>query len=126
MTEDIRILKLQQAAREAAEAAYSPYSEKPVGAAVRTTDGDIYTGCVVENACYNLSICAEQSAIYNAVGDGAKRIEALAVYSLSAEDVPACGCCLHVLNEFSDDAEVITWNENNDAVRKKVSTLLRG
>ena len=66
-------------ARAAAELAYVPYSEFPVGAAVLVEDGSIHTGCNVENASYGLTICAERVAATAAVGSGHRQIIAVAV-----------------------------------------------
>ncbi len=71
--------KLLDAATEAAEHSYSPYSGFPVGAAVLTADGSIYSGTNVENASYGATMCAERVAIFKAVSEGADKILALAV-----------------------------------------------
>ena len=68
---------MKQGAIEAAHRAYAPYSRFAVGAAVLSDDGRIHTGANVENASFGLSICAERNAIFRAVADGARRIEAL-------------------------------------------------
>lgn len=91
---------LLEAARDGAEAAYCPYSEFPVGAAVVAEDGQIYTGANVENAAYGSTACAERVAIWSAVAAGARRILALAVVSPSSS--PPCGPCRQVLAEFAE------------------------
>ncbi len=58
------IEKLKKKAKEARENAYVPYSEFPVGAALLTVDGNIYTGCNIENASFGLTNCAERTAIF--------------------------------------------------------------
>lgn len=50
-------------ARDAAARAYAPYSRFHVGCAVESVDGDVVTGANLENACYRLGLCAEQSAL---------------------------------------------------------------
>ena len=50
--------------------AYIPYSKFPVGAALVTKEGKIYTGCNIENASYGLCNCAERTAIFKAVSEG--------------------------------------------------------
>ncbi|MFA7171973.1 MAG: cytidine deaminase [Kiritimatiellia bacterium] len=94
------VVALIAAARKAAEGAYCPYSNYPVGAALLGLDGVIYSGCNVENASYGLSICAERAAIFNAVGSGCQQFVALAL--AAGQDHPAtpCGACRQVLAEF--------------------------
>jgi len=87
-------------AREAAESAYCPYSKYPVGAALLGVDGEIYTGCNVENASYGLSMCAERTAVFNAVSCGCRQFVALAVAGGKEQAVTPCGACRQVLVEF--------------------------
>jgi cytidine deaminase len=87
-------------ARAAAEQAYAPYSEFPVGAAALATDGSIHTGCNVENASYGLTICAERAAVSAAVGAGHRQIIAVAVSASKVSHTTPCGACRQVLNEF--------------------------
>ena len=91
--------KLIDAARRAAVNAYSPYSGVKIGAAVYA-NGKYYSGCNVENASYGLTVCAERAALFSAVADGAKSIDAIAVYSDDVEPVP-CGACRQVVAEFA-------------------------
>ncbi len=81
---------------------YSPYSGFPVGVAVLAESGRIYSGTNVENVSYGLSICAERTAIFNAVSAGEKRITALAVYTPTDEPSVPCGACLAVISEFAE------------------------
>lgn len=93
---------LLEAALKAAENSYSPYSHFPVGAAVLTSQGRIFSATNVENASLGLSICAERAAIFSAVSAGEAHIRALAVYVPTSQPVPPCGACLAVLSEFRD------------------------
>jgi cytidine deaminase len=92
--------RLLACARDAAEHAYAPYSEFPVGAAALATDGSIYTGCNVENASYGLTICAERAAVSAAVGAGHREISAVAVSAPKVAHTTPCGACRQFLNEF--------------------------
>lgn len=92
--------ELVQAAFEVRDRAYAPYSEFAVGAAVLSEDGQIYTGCNVENASYGLSVCAERNAIAAAVAHGGRRLESIAVASGTSPPTAPCGACRQVLIEF--------------------------
>ncbi len=93
--------RLLTAAIEAAEHAYSPYSGFKVGAAVLGIDGNVYTGCNVENASYGLTICAERTAAVKMVSNGCKKIAALAVYCAAGESCMPCGACRQLIIEFA-------------------------
>jgi cytidine deaminase len=99
--------RLLKAARTASEFAYCPYSKFRVGAAV-LAEGEVTSGCNIENASYGLSICAERAAVFTAVGSGRRRIDAIAVSSPDAPGAappPArmpCGACLQVIAEFAN------------------------
>ena len=94
-------------AREAAGRAYAPYSNFPVGAALRTTDGRRYAGANVENAAYPQGQCAEASAIGALVAGGGGEIAEVVVAAPSAELCTPCGGCRQRLREFApDDAPI--------------------
>ena len=103
---DLLTPDLLTAARAAAAAAYVPYSCFRVGAAV-LADGQIYTGCNVENASFGLTICAERNAIFAAIAAGHRRIDALALACVDAAPDAApgslmpCGACRQVMAEFA-------------------------
>ena len=92
------------AAYAAAEQAYAPYSDYPVGAALLFADGAVVTGCNVENASYGLALCAETVAVAKALGEGRRGgLTAVAVVGLKAdaEPITPCGRCRQVLNEVA-------------------------
>jgi cytidine deaminase len=91
-------------ARAAAEHAYAPYSEFPVGAAALAPDGSIHTGCNIENASYGLTICAERAAVSAAIGAGHRQIVAVAVSAPKVAGTTPCGACRQFLNEFRPGA----------------------
>lgn len=94
-------------ARDALKNAYAPYSNFRVGAAVLTKSGRIYTGANVENASYGLTMCAERVAVFKAVTEGDRDIEAVAIVSDTGELVPPCGACRQVIAEFNPNALII-------------------
>ncbi|MDD3593230.1 MAG: cytidine deaminase [Candidatus Gastranaerophilales bacterium] len=95
-------------AKEVSKNAYAPYSNFPVGACVLFENGNMYTGCNVENASYGLSLCAERNAISTAVAAGEKaKLVAIAIVAENMLDCPPCGACRQWIYEFSPDAELI-------------------
>jgi len=90
------------AAREAAQTAYAPYSGFLVGAAILTEGGAVYAGGNVENASYGLTICAERNAATTMVTADSedRRIRAVAIASPNAAPCFPCGACRQVLREF--------------------------
>jgi cytidine deaminase len=98
-------------AKEATKHAYSPYSGYRVGAALMTKSGKIFTGCNIENASYSLTICAERSAVAQAVSAGETEFLAIAIYVDSEKIFPPCGACRQVLIEFSPKMNVIYTND---------------
>ena len=107
---------LLKAARKAAQSAYCPYSNFRVGAAV-VADGKVFTGCNIENASYGLTVCAERTAIFNAVSAGHRKIDALALScpDASPDSSPTtrmpCGACRQVIAEFADKRTPIAIDE---------------
>ncbi len=91
---------LVAAARAARDAAYAPYSNFRVGAALRCADGTVISGCNVENASYGLSMCAERTAVFSAIANGHVAFEAIAIAGPPAVATPPCGACRQVLAEF--------------------------
>lgn len=110
-------------ARDAMKHSYSPYSSYPVGAALLCTDGRIFQGCNIENASFGLSNCAERTAVFKAVSEGALSFEAIAI-AANTKAWP-CGACRQVLNEFSPQMRVlVTWDGHVEMMN--LSDLLPG
>jgi cytidine deaminase len=109
---------LQQRALAVAHHAYAPYSEFRVGAALLLTDGNIITGCNVENASYRLTVCAEQAAIATAVSlHGPKiRIRAIAVANLNDTASQPCGACRQTIHEFSTPDTIVYFPAEGGAI----------
>lgn len=102
--------QLIEAAQKTLIKAYAPYSQFQVGAAVLTKQGQIFTGCNVENVSYGLSICAERNAIATAVAsEGGAIMEILAIAIANNRQVPCspCGACRQVIQELGQKAVVI-------------------
>ncbi len=116
--------RLLEAARAARENAHAPFSKFKVGAALLTEDGQIITGCNVENATYGLTVCAERVAVFKAVSEGRRRFTHLAVVADTATPTPPCGACRQILWEFGGDVEVILGNRTAEAARHRLSDLL--
>jgi cytidine deaminase len=93
---------LYQVALAAAQKSYSPYSKFPVGVAIRTSDGRVYSGCNIENASYPEGWCAETTAISHMIMDGGGQIDEIAVLGLKADLCTPCGGCRQRLAEFGD------------------------
>ncbi len=115
---------LIEEARKAQQNSYSPYSGFKVGAALLSKSGKIYTGTNIENSSYGLSICAERTALFNAVNDGQVEFTAIAVSSSGPAYVYPCGACLQVLAEFASDLQVIVSNEKDEFRQYLLSSLL--
>lgn len=103
--------------------AYAPYSGFQVGSAVLCADGSIFTGCNVENASYSLTICAERSAIFNAVNAGQQSFVAIAIYADSTRNFPPCGACRQVISEFAPAIPVIFGNQNGSTTTTMAELL---
>jgi len=99
--------RLVEAARRARLRAYSPYSGVKIGAAVLTSDGQIFSGSNIENASYGLACCAERTAIFKAVSEGKRNIVAIAVVGESEEFTAPCGACRQVMVEFNTKMKVL-------------------
>jgi cytidine deaminase len=104
----------------AKESAYAPYSKFRVGAALLTTEGEIFHGCNVENASFSLTICAERNAVFQAVAKGRKNFKAIAVISDHPSFITPCGACRQVLSEFNPKLEIILATPKG---KKKITTL---
>ena len=110
--------ELKRRARDASQRAYAPYSGFPVGAAILASTGEIYAGANVENASFGLTICAERNAIFQAIAQGVRRIEAVVVYTPTPAAAAPCGACRQVIHEFGPDALIIGCTDDDAAERR--------
>lgn len=127
--DDNIIKKLITEALRAQERAYVPYSNFKVGAALLTSDGEIYTGCNIENAAYSPSNCAERTAFFKAVSEGKRDFRAMAIVGGQKNDkgvyCPPCGVCRQVMLEFcKSDFPIILANSINDFTLFTLETLI--
>ena len=97
--------ELIRAALDAQQRAFCPYSDFPVGAALRTGSGRIYQGVNVENASYGLTICAERVAASSAVAAGERDFSEIVVVSRTG--VSPCGACRQFLAEFNPNLSIV-------------------
>jgi cytidine deaminase len=119
--------QLMEAAKQARERAYVPYSNFKVGAALLTKDGQVFGGCNIENAAYSVVNCAERTAIFKAWSEGASEFTAIAVVADTNRPVPPCGACRQVIAELCPpDMPVILTNLKGDVQKLTVSELLPG
>ncbi|AWR94494.1 cytidine deaminase [Acidianus brierleyi] len=116
--------ELIEIALKATQNSYAPYSKINVGAALLTENGKIITGCNVENSSYGLSICAERVAIFNAISSGERKFKKIAIINSEGNGMMPCGACRQVMEEFSNDIEIITLDKNKRIVKYKLDELL--
>lgn len=101
--------KLVEHAFRARARAYTPYSHFKVGAALLAEDGTVYEGCNIENASYPATNCAERTAFYKAVSEGARSFRAIAIVGAGEAETKdffcaPCGICRQVMREFCSGA----------------------
>ncbi|WP_242307030.1 cytidine deaminase [Bacillus cereus group sp. BfR-BA-01524] len=107
--------------------AYIPYSKFPVGAALVTKEGKIYTGCNIENASYGLCNCAERTAIFKAVSEGERDFSYLVITGETDGPISPCGACRQVIVEFCNPKmPVLLTNVKGDEKEVTVEQLLPG
>ena len=116
--------ELRDAAFNAMENAYAPYSRFRVGAALRTSTGEIVAGCNVENAVYGEALCAERVAVAAAVARGMKEFAEIAIASESDDPAPPCGSCRQTMSEFAPDLVVTSYAKNGRHATWRLSDLL--
>lgn len=110
---------------EASKNAYVPYSHFPIGAALKTSDGTIFTGCNIENTSFGLTNCGERTAIFKAVSEGYKEFSEIAIFGETEEPVSPCGACRQVMIEFfAPTAKVTLIAKNGSTKETTVGDLL--
>lgn len=124
---EIAIAKLYACASSASDNAYSPYSGVRVGACVEDDDGNIYSGCNVENSSYGLTQCAERNALAAAISAGMKpgTAHTLLIYATGFESLAPCGACRQVMSELlAQDAVIISCHSETEYRSWSIGELL--
>lgn len=116
--------KLMGMAIEARKNAYAPYSKFLVGAALLSKTGKVYTGCNIECASYGGTNCAERTAIFKAVSEGERAIEAIAVAGDLESYTFPCGICRQVIVEYGRDIKIIVGKSETDFKVYTIDELL--
>ena len=119
--------ELLEKAKEARELSYSPYSHFAVGAALLCKDGRVFKGTNVENSSYPLCMCAERNALYNAMMNGVKKEDMVALALIADTDEPCspCGACRQVISEiFPKDAPIYMANMKGEVQETTIEELL--
>jgi cytidine deaminase len=115
---------LVAAATDARTRAQAHYSNFKVGAALETADGQVISGCNIENATYGLTLCAERVALVKALSDGHSVFTRIAVVADTEAPTPPCGPCRQLLWEYCGDIDIILGNLNGPTGRLRLSALL--
>lgn len=127
MTSEESIKELTHQATRMLDRAYVPYSKFPVGAALLTKDGKIFSGCNIENASFGLTNCAERTAVFKAVSEGKREFDYLVVTGDTDKPISPCGACRQVLVEFCEpDMPVLLTNKMGNIKKTTVAGLLPG
>lgn len=121
--------KLIEEAIKMLDFSYVPYSTFHVGAALLTSEDEIYTGCNIENSSFGATNCAERTAIFKAVSEGKKSFKAIAIVGGPNGKIkdfcPPCGICRQVMTEFcSKDFPVILAKSPEEYIVKTLDELL--
>ena len=102
--EQVMVEKLIDTAIEQLKFSYTPYSNFKVGAALLAKNGEIFTGCNIENASYTPTNCAERTAFFKAVSEGVREFRAICIVGGKdgklTEYTAPCGVCRQVMMEF--------------------------
>jgi cytidine deaminase len=115
---------VDEAAKAARLRSVAPFSQFMVGAAVRTGNGKIYTGCNIESASYGLTVCAERVAIWKALSEGETSFTELSVVADTENLTPPCGTCRQIIWEFCRNATIKLINLRGQSEVISIGDLL--
>ena len=113
-----------EAATGARDCALAQFSNFCVGAALEADDGRVFTGCNVESAAYELTMCAERVTIWKALSEGARKFRRIAVVADTERLTPPCGACRQIIWEFCGDIPVVLANLRGQTRTFQMSELL--
>ncbi len=102
--------ELIEAAWRVRQNAVAPYSHFQVGAALETANGQVFTGCNVENATYGLTVCAERVAIWKALSEGSRAFRRMVIAADTDVLTPPCGACRQIIWEYCGDIPILLVN----------------
>lgn len=115
---------LLETAKNARLQSIAPFSNFLVGAAVKTGEGKVYTGCNVESASYGLTVCAERVAIWKALSEGERDFSELAIVADTGSLTPPCGTCRQIIWEFAKNATIVLGNLRGETQIVSIKELL--
>lgn len=116
---------LLEKAKEVSENAYATHTKFSVGACILTKSGKTYSGCNFESLSNIMTICAERSAILNAVSNADTDIVAVAIYASKMENCLPCGVCRQIIYEFKKDEDIDIITQVGDGYKVyKITELL--
>jgi cytidine deaminase len=116
--------ELVEDAKSARLRSVAPFSNFLVGAAVKTAEGKVYTGCNIESASYGLTVCAERVAIWKALSEGERNFTELAIVADTSSLTPPCGTCRQIIWEFCKNAEIVLANLHGESQKCSIKDLL--
>ena len=117
--------ELAKKAVDAKKKSFANFSNFHVGAALLTENDELYLGANIENSSYSLTICAERTAVFQAVLDGHRKFKAVAIASDFEDYCPPCGACRQVLMDLcGKDLDVVMVNKKDEIIVHKLAELL--
>jgi len=116
--------ELIKTATDARLRSVAPFSNFLVGAALRTKDGKVFTGCNVESASYGLTVCAERVAIWKALSEGERDFTDLVIVADTEQLTPPCGTCRQIIWEFAKHAKIVLANLRGQTEEADIGHLL--
>ena len=116
--------ELIETAAAARERSVAPFSNFLVGAALRTREGKVFTGCNVESASYGLTVCAERVAIWKALSEGERDFTDLVIVADTEQLTPPCGTCRQIIWEYCKQAKITLANLRGQKQEVHIAELL--